>query len=210
MDAILSWGWYEDSELDRKAARKLGCFDLIDSVIDEIRRRALETEEPFLSWCAATGKRFDWGVFLEHRPAHSLSRQIQQMWGQDFRRSQDPLYWVKKSFLANAEFILESGNNILIEESCRQLNEGHYIHALGGIVLDLKPLPSPTESENAAMTHSVEQAAMSWVGDFTIDMARVFGMNDSERGEWLRTCVDNWLKIMGLPSYTPGDLPPKR
>jgi hypothetical protein len=138
---------------------------------------------------------------LEKRPALCSSRAIQQWWGQDFRRAQDPLYWIKKSFLANAEFILESGNNILIEESCRQQNEGHYVQALGGVVLDLKPLPSPTKAEGEAMSHSVEQAALSWVGDYAVNMAKVFGMEDSDKSEWLRVSVDNWLRSMDLPRY---------
>lgn len=146
---------------------------------------------------------------LEFRPAKPESRIVQQIWGQDFRRAQDPLYWVKKSFLANAEFILESGNNILIEESCRQLNEGHYVHALVGIVLDLKPLPSPTESENAAMAHSVEQAAMSWKGDTLVDMHYVFNLSEVQREIWISRTVEECLERMGLTTWAM-PLPPKR
>ena len=138
---------------------------------------------------------------LEQRPAPPAVRAIQQWWGQDFRRAQDPLYWIKKSFLANAEFILESGNNILIEESCRQQNEGHYVQALGGIVLDLKPLPSPTESEGEAMSHSVEQAALSWKGDIEIDMAYVFKCSKEQKAGWIQVNTLECLNRMGLPTY---------
>lgn len=140
-------------------------------------------------------------LLLEARPALFSSREIQQWWGQDFRRAQDPLYWIKKSFVANAEFILESGNNILIEESCRQLNEGHYVHALGGIVLDLKPLPSPTESENAAMAHSVEQAALSWRGDTLVDMHYVFNLSEVQQLIWISRTVEECLERMGLTTW---------
>ena len=139
-------------------------------------------------------------LLLEARPALFSSREIQQWWGQDYRRGQDPLYWIKKSFVANAEFILGSGNNILIEESCRQQNEGHYVQALGGVVLDLKPLPSPTASEEAAMSHSVEQAAMSWKGDIEIDMGYVFRLAESDKNAWIQDEVPTWLRLMGLPA----------
>lgn len=111
--------------------------------------------------------------WLTRRPADHDSRAIQQWWGQDFRRAQDPLYWIKKSFTANVHHLLDP-DTYLIEESCRQLNEGQYIHALGGVVLDLVPLQPPTESEAAAQSHSVEQAAMSWEGDLKVNMADYF------------------------------------
>jgi hypothetical protein len=78
----------------------------------------------------------------------------------------------------------------VIEESCRQENEGRYVHALGGIVLDLKPLTPPTESEAAAMSHSVEQAALSWQGDIEVDMAQFFAMDEDAQMKWTRRLVN--------------------
>jgi hypothetical protein len=136
---------------------------------------------------------------LERRPALPSSRSLQQWWGQDFRRAQDPLYWIKKSFAANADFILQD-NAILIEESCRQENEGRYVHALGGIVLDLKPLPSPTHSEAAAMSHSIEQAALQWEGEIPVDMGWVFSQSATNQQAWVQDlvgrCID-WIKANG-------------
>jgi hypothetical protein len=136
---------------------------------------------------------------LSKRPASNASRWLQQWWGQDFRRAQDPLYWIKKSFAANADFILQD-NAILIEESCRQENEGRYVHALGGIVLDLKPLPSPTHSEAAAMSHSIEQAALQWEGEIPVDMGWVFSQSATNQQAWVQDlvgrCID-WIKANG-------------
>ncbi len=132
---------------------------------------------------------------LKKRPAPRHIRAIQQWWGQDYRRAQDPLYWIKQSFAANVEYLLDP-DYIVIEESCRQENEGRYVHALGGIVLDLKPLTPPTESEAAAISHSVEQAALSWKGDIEIDMSKFFAMEDSEQMEWARRLVSNLLDRM--------------
>jgi hypothetical protein len=130
---------------------------------------------------------------LKTRPASASSRVIQQWWGQDFRRAQDPLYWIKQSFEANVEYLLDP-DYIVIEESCRQENEGRYVHALGGLVLDLKPLAPPTESEAAAMSHSVEQAALSWQGDIEIDMSQFFAMEDHEQMKWTRSWASNLLR----------------
>lgn len=134
---------------------------------------------------------------LESRPARPESRNIQQVWGQDFRRAQDPFYWIKKSFAHNVEFLLQD-NTILIEESCRQPNEGQYVRALGGIILDLKPLPSPTESEAAAMSHSVEQIATSWEGDMGINMEWVFKQPKEGQDIWVRDLVSQCLIKMGV------------
>jgi hypothetical protein len=133
--------------------------------------------------------RTELGNWLTTRPADPESRFVQQWWGQDYRRPQDPLYWVKKSFEANVEYLLDPAY-VVIEESCRQENEGRYVHALGGVVLDLKPLTPPTESEAAAMSHSVEQAAMSWKGDIEIDMAQFFAKDDDAQMKWTRCLVN--------------------
>jgi hypothetical protein len=135
---------------------------------------------------------------LKKRPAPRHIRAIQQWWGQDFRRAQDSLYWVKKSFAANVEYLLDPAY-IVIEESCRQPNEGAYVRALGGVVLDLKPLAPPTESEAAAMSHSVEQVTFTWEGDIDIDMNEFHAMDDQGQMEWTRVLVAdliyNWCRI---------------
>lgn len=111
--------------------------------------------------------------YLEIRPASSESRQLQQLWGTNFRRAQDPLYWIKKSCAANIGHLMTS-NTIVIEESCRHANEGAYIRALGGVVIDLAPLEAPTPSELVHRSHPIEQATFQWKGDIKVDMQDFF------------------------------------
>ena len=123
---------------------------------------------------------------LALRPASAPSRALQQWWGQDFRRGQDPLYWVKKSIAANIQHILDP-DTVLIEGSCRQPNEGAYVHALDGVVLDLAKLPAPTDSEATARSHSVEQVVDSWRGDIEVDMRKYFALSPTHQDRWIKT-----------------------
>lgn len=129
----------------------------------------------------------DWTTGMEWltaRPADPRSRALQQWWGQDFRRSQDPDYWIKKHFQKYGSPLLQG--TILIEESCRQPNERDYVHMLGGLVIDLAPLAPPTESEAAAMSHSVEQIALSWKGDIKVNMREYFDLStELVKTQWL-------------------------
>lgn len=134
---------------------------------------------------------------LSERPASESSRWLQQWWGQDYRRKQDPYYWVKKSFTRNVDFLLaDTPNRILIEESCRQPNEGAYVHALGGVVVDLAPLLPPTEAEHLGRTHAVEQIATSWTGDCTYDMAHYFSLSPEGQNHHLKSIVDYVLWLL--------------
>lgn len=140
--------------------------------------------------CYGTDSKTTMIQHLEHRPAAPISRAIQQWWGQDFRRAQDELYWIKKSFARNADFIFGPPHNILIEESVRQPNEGAYIHALGGCVIDCVPLEAPTAEEQAARQHSVEKVAASWEGDFKVDMGQYFSLTPAKKLGWIKAVAE--------------------
>jgi hypothetical protein len=107
---------------------------------------------------------------LEERPAPHWSRRLQQLWGQDFRRKEDPEYWVKKHFQDWATILIGDTPGIIIEESVRQPNEGRYIRSFSGVILEMEPVQSPTSEEAANSSHSVEQIANSWPGDHLINI----------------------------------------
>ena len=125
---------------------------------------------------------------LAKRPACKASRQLQQIWGQDFRRQQDPLYWIKQHMTTHLSDILDP-QCIIIEESCRQPNEGAYVHALGGTVIDLAPLDPPTPDELEARQHPVEVVAGTWQGDIRVDMRDYFAGTPRQKATFLNNII---------------------
>lgn len=78
-------------------------------------------------------------------------RTILQWWGTDFRRSQDPQYWVKKL----RRTLDTEQPDLAVISDVRMLNEAEFIHAAGGYLVkcvrttppDILVHPHPSENE---------------------------------------------------------------
>ena len=83
-------------------------------------------------------------------------RDIMQLWGTNFRRAQDPEYWVKRA-VAIAE---ERGGNVIFDD-VRFPSEANAIRDRGGIVVRLDPYPgwTPTEADKHISEHALDDYA---------------------------------------------------
>lgn len=108
-----------------------------------------------------TMKRHGWSSFIARSP-----RVILQTWGTEYRRAQDPDYWIKKAALLIKAWVETTapGESVkLVNTSVRFENEAAFIRSLGGQVWHVKRADAPQVSYHDS------EGGIKWaVGDRTI------------------------------------------
>jgi hypothetical protein len=141
---------------------------------------------------------------LFKKPYTYESRRLQQWWGTDLRRKDDPDYWVKKG-MEKAEELLafETFETLIVFTDVRFGNEAEAIQRRGGMVLEVIAPPTVRDKRNGGMqtpSHASEEI------DFETD-----GVVENGRdGEWpvFTLKVFEWLELDA--ALTPCDCKPPR
>jgi hypothetical protein len=109
---------------------------------------------------------------------HEPFRALLQEWGTDFRRTEDPEYWIKKWRAAVAR--VHAGEGPVVATDCRFPNEAQSVKALGGYVVRIERPGHQTDK-----THISETAMAEWPADYTL-------VNDGTLDD-LHQTLDRWL-----------------
>lgn len=100
-------------------------------------------------------------------PEMGKQRTLLQWWGTDYRRSQDPDYWVKRM----EETLERDHPDIAIITDVRFPNEAEAIHRLGGYLVKVERTTKP---DVIVPAHPSEQALDGYTGwDFNIKAATI-------------------------------------
>lgn len=103
-------------------------------------------------------------VMLWEKPYSDEVRSLLQWWGTDYRREQDPDFWVKRG-VEQLNLLRKYGTDIVCVTDVRFQNEVDIIHQMGGIVVEVVAAATIraqrlniTEEKQAAMsTHATER-----------------------------------------------------
>lgn len=112
------------------------------------------------------------GDLFWRKPYDEPVRHVLQWWGTDYRRAQDPDYWVRygmeqmKVWLAVATRVAQDRLLIPTFTDVRFANEAEAIKAAGGIVLEVR---APDEVRAARLGGKLPPAHASEEMDFTVD-----------------------------------------
>lgn len=149
------------------AAFRVPVTDLQDRKLKEVQHYALR-----LRHCADADFRVmlrfiasQRGVPPEDADGYMFSpRDILQLWGTEYRRHQDPDYWVKRAALwvqAWLQVTVEDGARHagLVNTSVRFPNEQAFIHALGGSVWHIRRFASTAEAESSGVASRLSHVA---------------------------------------------------
>ena len=104
----------------------------------------------------------DWVHFEEPKP-----RSLLQWWGTDYRRTQDPLYWVKKLRATLSQHNVD----VALITDVRFPNEGDFIHELGGHVVKCTRIGATDVDVHEHASESEMDGYTGW--DFFIEAATV-------------------------------------
>jgi len=96
------------------------------------------------------------------KPTNSDARTLLQWWGTDYRRRQDPNYWIEQYGQIYREYIKDDSHTSLCDD-VRFSNELEYISRLGGLNLWLE------RTTDNAKTHSSEHSIGPKDCDFAFD-----------------------------------------
>jgi hypothetical protein len=102
---------------------------------------------------------------LYDKPTPDSIRRLLQWWGTDFRRSQDPDYWVKWG-MASLEFVKD---DVVMFPDCRFPNEVTAIQRAGGLIVNVRaPLDVRLRRVGDVPPHESERYADELASDWLV------------------------------------------
>lgn len=104
------------------------------------------------------------------KPYSELERRLQQWWGTDYRRAQDPDYWVRQTVETKAIPYVEAGLSPVFTD-VRFPNEAFAVLEHGGIIVRVTAPTEVREKRNGGPLpdHGSETAMDDYTVDYTLD-----------------------------------------
>lgn len=93
-------------------------------------------------------------------------RQIMQLWGTEYRRRQDPDYWVKQ-LTARLSYAIQAGGQRFVVTDCRFANEAAGLRAMGGVLWQVQR-PGISAATTPEGTHVSATDGTEFAPDATI------------------------------------------
>lgn len=109
---------------------------------------------------------------VESRAPYGKHAKLLQWWGTEYRRAQDPLYWIKKGIETINVFGRKNPTGIVLVSDTRFINEFEAIKSLGGVSLKVRRLNEDgTEFRDPSRdaNHISETEAENYNFDYHID-----------------------------------------
>lgn len=108
---------------------------------------------------------------VSSRAPYGKHSKLLQWWGTEFRRAQNPNYWIDKAVAVIRKFEDEIPNGVVVVPDTRFFNEAQAIRALGGYTLNVTRLEengSPYIDPSRDPSHTSETELESYNWDFRI------------------------------------------
>jgi deoxynucleotide monophosphate kinase-like protein len=142
-------------------------------------------EERVKDLCLMVGADYDPKPIIDAVYPYGKQRSLLQKWGSEFRRAENPFYWIN----ALEQMIVERKPQIVIIDDLRFPNEFFWVHSLGGTVVKV----DRPDYKSDIPQHISETALDGYEFDYTITSQE--GQVDQLRAdavELFNTIVNRW------------------